>query len=408
MSQEINILNKKLNAAANRLEGQPMFKLLDRIKALEQKGKDIIHFEIGDPDFATPEPVVDSCIQALRDGQTHYVSSFGLEELREAVADYTVDDLGFRPRLHQILISPGANALIYFVIQCLVKSDEEVIVPDPAFSTYYSVLHFLNIKAVGVELKEENDFRMNPEDIRKKITPKTKLIIINSPHNPTGAVMTQEEINAVYQIAAEHDLFILSDEIYRRMSYDAQPASPCINDGCRERTIMMTGFSKAFAMTGWRLGYMIGPEFLVEKISLLLQTIVSCVPPFIQKAGVTVLKDHLDESAMMLLELKARKDLIVDGLNQIPGISCLDPQGAFYVFPNIKGTGLTSEAFAELMLKEGGVALLPGCHFGRSAEGYVRLCFAQSIDDIHEGLSRMRRVLKNHSSLALDPVLQGE
>jgi len=384
----------KLTSHALRLEGQPMFRLLDRVKEMEAKGRDIIHFEIGDPDFATPGKIVQACIRSLEEGETHYASSLGLKELRRTIADYTKRNLGFSPALGQILISPGANALIYFVIQCLVKEDEEVIVPDPAFSTYYSVLKFLNLKAVRIPLLEENDFRMNPRDVRKAVTKKTKLIIINSPQNPTGSVMTAQEVEEIYRIAEEYDLFILSDEIYRLMSFESLPASPSIYDQCRQRTIVMTGFSKTFAMTGWRLGYMIGPEFLVERISLLLQTIVSCVPTFIQKAGITVLEENHPEVPVMLSELKRRREIIVNGLNQLPGVSCLKPQGAFYVFANIKNTAMTSEEFSRCMLEEAGVALLPGPNFGEHAEGFVRLCYANSLANIEKGLRRMQKVLE--------------
>ncbi len=394
-------MKEKLTAHAHRLEGQPMFRLLERIKQLERQGRDIVHFEIGDPNFPTPAKVVSACMESLQKGNTHYTSSFGLENLRSAIADYTHKTLGFKPALNQVLISPGSNALIYFVIQCLVKPDEEVIVPDPAFPTYYSVLKFLNLKAVPIPLREENFFRMNPEDIRRAITPKTKLIIINSPQNPTGSVMTQKEIEKIVDIAQQHDLFILSDEIYRLMAYETIPCSPSIRDHCEKRTIIMTGFSKSFAMTGWRLGYMIAPEILVEKIALLVQTIVSCVSPFIQEAGITVLEEDLPELADMMSKLKVRRDLMVNGLNQLPGVSCLKPEGAFYVFPNVKNTGMTSEEFANVMLEEAGVALLPGTDFGESCEGYVRLCFANPVDRIQEGLLRMRDILLKRQASAV-------
>ena len=387
-------MNDRLTDAADRLEGQPMFRLLDRVNQLEAQGRNIIHFEIGDPNFSTPSKITDACVASLRSGDTHYSSSYGLLELRKAIAQYTRKDLGFEPDLGQILVSPGANALIYFIIQCLVKEDEEVIVPDPAFSTYYSVLNFFNRKAVRIPLREENAFRMNPGDIAKAVTPKTKLIVINSPQNPTGSVMTKEEIAEVYRIAQKHNIFILTDEIYRLMSFDGLPASPTIYDQCRTHTILLTGFSKSFAMTGWRLGYMIGPEFLVEKVSLLLQTIVSCVPTFIQKAGVAVVNQEHPEVKTMMAELKKRRDVIVEGLNSLPGVGCLKPQGAFYVFPNIKKTGLSSEEFSNLMIEQGNVALLPGPNFGQFCEGYVRLCYATSINNIKEGIKRMQRVLE--------------
>lgn len=387
-------MKEKLTNYAHRLEGQPMFRLLDKVKQLESQGKSIIHFEIGDPDFHTPAIAIETCIKALNEGQTHYVSSSGLQELKVAVVDHTLRDLKFKPDISQIVISPGANALVYFIIQCLVKPDEEVIVPTPAFSTYYSVLKLLNLKAACVPLKEENNFRMDPDDIASRITPKTKLIIINSPQNPTGSVMTEEEISAVYSIAKKHNLFILSDEIYRLMSYDCIPASPSVFDQCRERTIIMTGFSKSFAMTGWRLGYMIGPSDLGEKVSLLIQTIISCVPPFIQKSGIPLLQEVPTEAREMMKEFKICRDIIVEGLNRLPGVSCVKPEGAFYAFPNIHATGMTSDEFANVMLEEAGVALLPGTSFGDDSERYVRLCYATSISNIRLGLDRMRAILE--------------
>jgi aspartate aminotransferase len=386
-------MNNKLNPQALRLVGQPMFRLLEDVKKLEAKGQDIVHFEIGDPDFNTPSAVVEACIRSLRVGQTHYTSSYGLTELREAIIDHTYQELGFKPSLEQVLIAPGASPLIYFVIQCLVKAHEEVIVSDPSFSTFYSVLNFLNIKTVRVPLKEEYGFRMNPQDLSKRITPQTKMVVLNSPHNPTGAVMTPAEIEAVCLLAKEHNFFILSDEVYHLMSYGVKVASPGVHDSCRERTIIINSFSKSFAMTGWLLGYIIGPEFLIERISLLTQTIISCVPSFIQWAGLGVFDVPDEEIKAMNEELRLRRDLLVDGLNQLPGVTCLKPQGAFYVFANIQGTGMTGEQFADLMLQEAGVALLPGSNFGQEANGYVRLCYAVNCDRIKEGLSRMNGVL---------------
>jgi aspartate/methionine/tyrosine aminotransferase len=296
-----------------------------------------------------------------------------------------------------VLVTPGANISIFYAVQCLVEPGDEVIVPDPGFPTYYSVLKMCGAVPVRVPLREENAFRMNPEDVRSRITDKTRLIIVNSPQNPTGAVMTPDEIAAMADIAEEHDVYLFSDEIYVRMMLDegCRFSSPAIRDGCRVRTILANGFSKGFAMTGWRLGVVIGPEDVIEKMGLLLQTTSSCVPPFIQRAGIEAICGDQSAVKAMIGEYRERRNMLVDGLNRIPGIKCLRPGGAFYVFPNITQTGLTSEEFAEAVLEKGGVALLPGTSFGPSGKGYVRLCYATSRENIREGLRRIEAALES-------------
>ncbi|HUS88923.1 MAG TPA: pyridoxal phosphate-dependent aminotransferase [Desulfosporosinus sp.] len=386
----------QLSQSANRLEGQPMFRLLEKVNKRIADGEDIIHFEIGDPDFDTPQNILKASISSMMKGDTHYTASSGDIKLKQAIIDYTNTDLGFSPSVDQIVISPGSNCLIHAIIKCLVDEDEEVILPDPSFPTYYSVLKLLNIIGVPVPLREINEFRMNPRDIQDRITTKTKLIILNSPQNPTGSVIKHSEIQEIYDIAAKHHIFILSDEIYRLMSYDDAVSSPCVYDHCKDTTIMMTGFSKAFAMSGWRLGYMVGPVEIAEKVSLLLQTTVSCTNSFVQKAGIEALtlndarREHLEK---MMAELRQRRFLMVEGLNAIDGISCVTPKGAFYVFANITKTKLDSQQFADLML-ENGVALLPGPNFGKYCEGYVRLCYCTSTDNITEGLKRIGNALR--------------
>lgn len=386
---------KSLSTAAYNIEGQPMFKLLAKVQEKERGGKNIIHFEIGDPDFDTPKHIIEAACASLTAGETHYTNSMGLTEFRQVVVEATAHSRHFTPTVDQILITPGANIIVYYAVRCLVNPGEEVIVPDPGFPTYYSVLQFCGVKAVPVPLKEENGFRMAPKDIEAKITDKTRLIIINSPQNPTGSVMTPAEIDQVADLAEKHDIYLLSDEVYSRMIFDDSGPfrSPSIKDGCQERTIVVNGFSKAFAMTGWRLGCALGPEKVIEKMSLLLQTTSSCVAPFIQKAGVAAI--HGDQAPIyaMMKEYARRRDILVNGLNAIAGISCLKPGGSFYVFPNIKKTGMTSEQFAEFILEDANVALLAGSNFGRGGEGYVRLCYATSVENILEGLKRIRAAL---------------
>jgi aspartate aminotransferase len=386
----------RLTKFAEDLQGQPMFKVLEKVQELQRQGKDVIHFEIGDPDFDTPKNITDAAIQALKDGKTHYAPSIGIKELREAVCKTTLRSRGYEPALNQVLVAPGGNILIYYAVRCLVNPGDEVIVPDPGFPTYYSVIQSCGAVAVRVPLKEENEFRMSPQDVRARITDKTRLIILNSPQNPTGSVMTPEEIEEMAKIAEEFDIFLFSDEIYSRMMFDEQVkfSSPGYLDQCKERTIIANGFSKAFAMTGWRIGVAIGPEDVIAKMSLLLQTTSSCVPPFIQYAALEAINGDQTEVKKMIQEYKERRDILVDGLNDIKGISCLKPGGAIYVFPNITGTGMTSEEFSDFMLKEANVALLPGTNFGEHGEGYIRMCYVNSKENIIEGLKRIKAALE--------------
>lgn len=388
---------RKLSQAAYRLEGQKMFQILALAKDLEKQGKEIIHFELGDPDFDTPENIVEAAVQSLKTGETHYAPSSGILELKEAAADVTLRSRGFRPDLNQLLVCPGANVMIFYAASCILDPQDEIIVPDPGFASYFSILKFLGNKINRVQLREENEFRLNPDDVRSAITDKTRIIIMNSPSNPTGAVMNEEEVKKIYDIAKEYDIYLISDEIYARMIYEeanTKHYSAAQYDHCRERTIIVNGFSKSYAMTGWRLGVVTGPAELISKMGLLLETTTSCVSPFIQKAGLEALRGSQEKIYRMIDEYRKRRDIIVQGLNSLPGVSCLKPKGAFYVFPNITKTKLTSEKFAELMLTEAGVALSPGTVFGDYGQGYVRLCYANSLENIKRGIERMRAVLK--------------
>lgn len=382
---------KKLSQTSSRIDGQPMFKLLEKVKLLEKNGKNIIHFEIGDPDFDTPPNIVNAAVDAIKNGYTHYTSSYGLMEFRQKICETTEKSRNFKPDIEQVLVTPGANIAIFYAISCLIDPGEEVIVPDPGFPTYYATIKMCNTNPVRVSLKEENEFRMNPSDIEKNITDKTRLIIINSPQNPTGSVMTHDEIKHTYEIAEKYDLYLYSDEIYARLIYDnANFSSPSFYDKCKERTIISNGFSKAFAMTGWRLGAVIGPSTVIEKMRLLLETTSSCVSPFIQKAGIEAISGQQTYNKNMYNEYLERRNLIVDGLNSIRGISCLKPGGAFYVFANIKKTKMTSEDIANYLLDDAGVAVLPGTNFGEYGEGYIRICYATNKENILEGLKRIK------------------
>ena len=390
---------KSLSDAALNVEGQPMFKVLDKVQKLERAGCEILHFELGEPNFDTPPNIVEAACDALKNGETHYVSSMGLHELREAVQKTTQISRGFKPEMDQILVTPGANAIIYLAVSCLVNPGEEVIVPDPGFPTYYSAIKYCGAIPVTVPLYECNQFRLNPDDLRKRITPNTRLIIINSPSNPTGSVMTPDEIDEVARIAEEHDIYLLSDEIYARMVFDGENKfhTPAKLDSCKERTVIINGFSKAFAMTGWRLGVAVGPKEVIEKMGLVIQTIVSCVPPFIQAAGIEAINGEQSTIAEMRDSYQQRCDVLFRGLNSIPGIECVRPEGAMYAFPNISGTGMTSEEFADFALEKAGVALLPGNNFGKHGEGYIRLCYVNTLENIKLAVEKLREALKEYS-----------
>lgn len=383
---------KQLSKITGGLIGQPMFKLLAKVNALEKIGKRIFHFEIGDTDFRAYQHIIEATKKALDDDKTHYVDSMGISELREAVCEYTKVSLGFKPSIDQVLILPS-NSIIDFVMRCVADPGDEVIYPDPGFSTYIAVTNYTGVKKIGIPLREENGFRTEAEEIRKRITEKTRLIIINSPHNPTGAVMDKEEIEKVASIAKENDVYLLSDEIYSKVIYDKTHYSPGFADKCLERTIILNGFAKNYSMPGWRLGYAIGPVEVIRKMGILFQTIYSCAPPFVQYAGIGALKGDQDVIEERIRQYKKLRDLIVRKLNEIPGVACLVPDGACYVFPNIKGTGMSSAEFADFVLEKAGVALLPGTCFGEYGEGYVRLCYTRKPEVIEESCEAMKKAL---------------
>jgi len=373
-----------------------MFKLLARVHDLERQGRNIVHFEIGDPDFPTPKSIVNSAYKALKDNQTHYVDSMGTYDFRQAICDTTEISRGFRPDMEQVLITPGANIIVYYTVRCLVDPGDDVILPNPCFPTYNSVLEFCQVNPVYVPIREENEFRMDPDDIKAKITDRTRLIIINSPHNPCGSVLTKKQLDGIYDIAEENDIYVFSDEVYSRMIYDYSNDfySLASRDKCRKRTILANGFSKAFAMTGWRLGCVIAPAEVTNKMALLLQTTSSCVTPFIQKAGIEAIKGSHKAVSKMMEIYRKRRAIVVDGLNSLPGIKCLNPGGAFYAFPNIKGTGTDDITFADNILNKASVALLPGSCFGESGAGYIRICYATNERNIETGIERMRSYLE--------------
>lgn len=386
----------KLSKLSQDLEGQKMFQILSHAQDLERSGKSVVHFEIGDPDFSTPKNVVEKCIDALRAGFTHYTGSSGLKSFKDAAANVTFKSRGFRPESSQILVTAGANIQIYYALACICDPGDNVIYGDPAFVSYASIMKLLGIMPNAVPLKESLNFKISPNDIESAINERTRAIIINSPHNPTGAVLTREEIEAIYNIAEKYDLFLISDEVYARIIYskDFKFSSPSSIDNCKIRTILLHSFSKSYAMTGWRIGAVTAPSELVAKMALLLETTSSCVSPFIQMAATEAISMDQTELDLMVLEYEKRRDILVDLINNMPLVHCVSPDGAFYAMVNIVNTGLTDVEFAKRLLEEEFVATCPGSYFGEYGAGYIRICFANSMENIKVGMLRMKNFLE--------------
>lgn len=382
----------RFSRATSGLTGSPMFKVLARAQELEKGGERVIHFEIGDPDFSTPSHVTEAAVEALRRGDTHYVNSLGIRELREAIACSAQKEAGFLPDVAQVVVAP-AISFIYFIARCLADPGDEIIVSNPGYSSYFSAFDFVGVRTVLVPTYERNGFRLKAGDVERVITPRTRLLFLNSPQNPTGAMMQKDDLHDLFLLARKHGFYILSDEVYAKMTYDMPHYSVSAEDACRERVILLNGFSKTYAMTGWRLGYAIAPEPIAEKLGLMVQTVISNVPPFIQQGGIAALTGSQECVSNMMREYRARRDMLVEGLNALPGVTCAPPDGAFYAFPNITGTGMSSDTFVEAMLEKARVVMLPGTNFGPGGEGYVRLSFSVSRDAIRDGLTCMRNVL---------------
>lgn len=383
----------RLATRMSRLGTETAFEVLARAKALEAQGREIVHLEIGEPDFDTPANIVEAAIEALKSGQTHYTPSAGIPLLRQAVAEEvsTTRDIEVKPE--QVVAVPGGKPIIFFPILTLCEEGDEVIYPNPGFPIYESMINFAGATAVPVRLLMEKEFRFDIDELRSLVSPRTKMIIINSPQNPTGGVLSQEDLNAIAQIAMENDLIVLSDEIYRRILYEGTFASIATIPGMQERTIILDGFSKTYAMTGWRLGYGVMPEELVVQVAKLMTNSVSCNAAFTMYAGVEALQGPQDEPGKMVEAFRQRRDVIVDGLNAIPGFKCLKPKGAFYAFPNIEGIGKSSKEMETYLLEEAGVATLAGTSFGKYGEGFLRLSYANSIPNIKKALERIEEAV---------------
>ncbi|MFQ6003584.1 MAG: pyridoxal phosphate-dependent aminotransferase [Candidatus Zixiibacteriota bacterium] len=383
----------KLAHRMSRLGTETAFEVLARAKQLEAKGKEIIHLEIGEPDFDTPKNIVDAGIKALKEGYTHYGPSAGLPEVREVIAKYISKTRNINVNPDQVVVTPGAKPIMFFSILALAEEGDEVIYPNPGFPIYESVINFIGAIPVPIQLREENDFRLDTDELKKLVTDKTKMIIINSPQNPTGGILTKDDLKVIAEIALSKDIMVLSDEIYSRTIYEGEHHSISSFPGMQERTIILDGMSKTYAMTGWRLGYGVMREDLAVLIAKLQTNSNSCTATFTQRAGIEALTGPQNEVNKMVSEFKRRRDVIVEGLNSIPRISCKTPQGAFYVFPNIKQVGWNSKKLANHLLEDGGVAVLSGTSFGEYGEGYLRISYANSVENIKRGLERIEKTL---------------
>jgi aspartate aminotransferase len=379
-----------------RLGTETAFSVLAKAKALEAQGREIIHLEIGEPDFDTPSHIVEAGCRALRDGHTHYTPTAGIPELREAIADDVAQSRGIEVDPAQVVVTPGGKPIMFFAILALVEEGDEVLVPNPSFPIYESMVNFVGGRPVFVPLRQENEFRFDLDELRAGLSERTKLVILNSPANPTGGVLAPQDIAGLADILRERpDIFVLSDEIYCRMLYDSPFASIASEPdmGPDARTIILDGFSKTYAMTGWRLGYGVMPTPLAEQITKLQVNSNSCTNAATQHAGLEALAGPQDGVDAMLAEFRARRDLIVAGLNELPGVDCITPKGAFYAFPRITDTGYAADVLADLLLEEAGVACLAGTAFGQYGEGHLRFSYANSRENIARALEHMDQLL---------------
>jgi aspartate/methionine/tyrosine aminotransferase len=375
----------------SRLGTEGAFEVLAQARRLEAQGREIIHLEIGEPDFDTPPNIVEAAVQAMRDGHTHYTPASGILEVREAVARSVSESTGVETSPLSVVLTPGSKNIIHFALLSLVSPGDEVLVPDPGYPNYASLTNFVGAVPVPVPMREERGFRLDVEELRQLVTDRTRMIIINTPANPTGGCLEASDVVAIAELAMERDLVVLSDEIYWRLIYEGEHVSPYSIPGMAERTILLDGLSKAWAMCGWRLGMGVMPVELARRMDTLMINTSSCAASFTQLAAVEALTSPLSDASVdaMREEFRTRRDLLVDGLNRIPGVSCHRPAGAFYVFPNITGTGCDERELAHSLLHEAGVALLPGTAFGAHGAGYLRLSYANSVPNLERALERI-------------------
>jgi aspartate/methionine/tyrosine aminotransferase len=386
----------KLAERMNRIGVESAFEVLVRARELERQGKRVIHLEIGEPDFPTPKHIIEAAKQALDEGYTHYGPTQGLPELRESIARYISRTRGIHVGPEHVSVVPGGKPIIFFPMLALIEPGDEVIYPDPGFPIYDSMIRFSGGVPVPIPLIEERGFSFDLDLLRKRLSPKTKLLVLNSPQNPTGGLIPPEEIRAIADLVRDRDLMVLSDEIYSRIYYgDEPPASIASLPGMLEKTIILDGFSKTYAMTGWRMGYGVMPEWLVEAVNKLMVNSNSCTASFTQRAGLAALDGPQQAVEAMVAEFHRRRDAFCAGLNQVPGFRCALPGGAFYAFANITGTGMKSKELADYLLYEGGVSCLSGAAFGEYGEGYIRFSYANSYENLMEAVELIKTAVAN-------------
>ena len=373
------------------------FEVLQRARALEAQGKHVIHLEIGQPDFPTPAHITDAAKRALDEGWTGYGPTPGFPDFREAIADYISKSRGIRVSGQNVVVVPGGKPIMFFAMMAVVEPGDEVIYPNPGFPIYESVINFLGATPVPIPLVESRGFSFDLDTFEAKLSPRTKMIVLNSPANPTGGVIPKEDLKRIADLTRDRDVLILSDEIYSRICYEEEPQSITQFDGILDKTIILDGFSKTYSMTGWRLGYGVMPLWLVDAVDKLMVNSNSCTASFTQRAGLAALQGPQDAVDAMVAEFRRRRDAIVKGLNEIPGFSCRVPAGAFYVFPNVKNTGVPSRDLADMLLNDAGVACLSGTAFGSYGDGYLRFSYANSLENIQEALSRIRKLSERWS-----------
>jgi len=375
-----------------RIGVESAFEVMVKARALEAKGKSVIHLEIGEPDFPTPRNVIEAGKKALDEGWTKYGPTQGLPELRQSIASYVSRTRGIKVGPQNVCVVPGGKPIMYFVIIALLEEGDEAIYPDPGFPIYESMIRFQGAKPVPIPLRESRGFSLDINELKDRLTDRTKLVILNSPHNPTGGIIPAGDIQQIAAMLRERDIMVLSDEIYSRIIYDGEPSSIASADGMLDKTVILDGFSKTYSMTGWRLGYGVMPEWLADAVVKLMVNSNSCTASFTQRAGIEALEGPQDAVDAMVAEFKRRRDAVVKGLNTIPGFRCPVPAGAFYVFPNVEGTGMGSKELADHLLYEGGVACLDGQCFGAEGRGYLRFSYANSLENITEAVERIRKV----------------
>jgi len=384
-----------LSDSLDRLGTETAFSVLARARELERQGRDVIHLEIGEPDFDTPRHVCEAAAEAMRAGHTHYCPSAGMHELREAAAAYLSQTRSVDVDPSRVLVATGAKPFLFFTILATCNPGDEVVYPDPGFPIYESAIRWAGATPVPLPLLEERDFAFDLDDLESRLGERTKLVIVNSPQNPTGGALSPGEIASAAALLADSGAWVLSDEVYSQMLYEGEFASVASHDGLLERTVLLDGLSKTYAMTGWRCGFAAVPEALVDPLTRFFVNSISCVPPFVQLAGVAALTGPQDEPRAMLEEFRARRELVVTGLNDLPGVSCRTPRGAFYAFPNISQVPIPPDELADRLLEEAGVAVLAGSAFGRFGSDNLRLSYANSRENLTLAIARMRGFLES-------------